>query len=157
MRTGETVMSEKTRIVAVDGAAAGNPGPGGWAWYAEENTWRAGGEKATTNNRMEITAVIEVLEHLDGPLHIICDSRYVVDLATKWRYGWKRRGWRKADGTEIANRDLVEVLDMHLTQRTVTFEWVRGHDGHELNEAADRRARAAAEAVRDGREIPSGG
>jgi ribonuclease HI len=144
------------QTVAADGAAAGNPGPGGWAWYVDDGTWASGGEGRTTNNRMELTAVIDALENLDGPLHIICDSRYVVDSATKWRHGWKKRGWRKPDGSEIANKDLIIKLDAALVGRDIKFEWVRGHDGHHLNEQADMRARAAAEAVRDGRRVDSG-
>lgn len=142
--------------VAADGAAAGNPGPGGWAWYVSEEQWKAGGCGGTTNNRMELEAVIDALDTLDGPLHIICDSRYVIDCATSWIRGWKRRGWRKADGTPVKNRELLEQIDTLLDGRDVTFEWTRGHDGHALNEAADRRARAAAEAVRDGRSISCG-
>jgi len=150
------MTSERKTTVAADGAAAGNPGPGGWAWYVNETIWGSGGSVGTTNNRMELTAVIEALGRLEGPLHIICDSRYVVDSATKWRHGWKRRGWRKPDGAEIANKDLIIALDAALTGREVSFEWVRGHDGHPLNEEADVRARAAAEAVRDGRNVRTG-
>jgi len=148
-----TKSGENWTIVAVDGAAAGNPGPGGWAWYVKDTHWGAGGEEKTTNNRMELTAVITALEILEGPLHIICDSRYVVDAATKWRFGWKKRGWKKSDGSDVANSDLMIELDKKLHGREVKFEWVKGHDGHHLNEHADSRARAAAEAVRDGRNI----
>lgn len=152
-----TVRSMSTRThAAVDGAAAGNPGPGGWSWYIDEFRWASGGEGPTTNNRMELTAVIELLESVAGPLHIVCDSRYVVDSATKWMRSWKRKGWRKADGSEIANRDLFVRLDAALTGRDIHWEWCRGHNGHPLNEAADTRARAAAEAVRDGRLVVAG-
>jgi ribonuclease HI len=143
-------------LIAADGSAAGNPGPGGWAWYVNDDHWSAGGEPGTTNNRMEISAVIDAISANNGALHILCDSRYVVDAATGWMRGWKRRGWCKADGTEIKNRDLFERLDSVLAGRDVVFEWVRGHNGHVLNEAADVRARSAAEAVRDRREIRTG-
>jgi len=136
--------------VAVDGAAAGNPGPGGWAWFVDGERWGSGGAANTTNNRMELIAVIEALRCVPGNVHIICDSKYVVESATKWIHGWRRRGWRKADGSEVANRDLIVQLDDSMRGRTLRFEWVRGHDGHELNEEADARARAAAEACRDG-------
>lgn len=142
--------------IAIDGAAAGNPGPGGWALYCDDLHWRAGGEPGTTNNRMELTAAIEALRITEGPLLLQCDSRYVVDAATSWMAGWKRRGWRKPDGSTIANKDLITTLDGLMEGRDVRFEWVRGHNGHVLNEAADVRARAAAEAVRDGREILTG-
>lgn len=135
--------------VAVDGAAAGNPGPGGWAWYVDDARWGSGGEKRTTNNRMELIAALEALRSIPGNIHLVCDSKYVVESATKWIHGWKRRGWCKADGSEIANKDLISELDTELHGRLVRFEWVRGHDGHPLNEAADIRARAAAEAYRD--------
>jgi ribonuclease HI len=149
-------MTTPRITAAADGSAAGNPGPGGWAWYINDTTWGAGGEPGTTNNRMEISAVLALLASTSGPITVLCDSRYVVDAATSWIRGWKRRGWRKADGGPVANRDLFEALDAAITGRDVVFEWVRGHDGHVLNEAADRRARAAAEAVRDGQVIVAG-
>ena len=144
-------------VVATDGACVGNPGPGGWAWYIDENRWAAGGKPGTTNNQMELVAVLEVLQETgDDELLVLCDSKYVIDALTKWRFGWKKRGWRKADGQTIANKDLFTALDAALVGRKVTFEWVRGHNGHPLNEAADVRARASAEAIRDGRNVITG-
>jgi ribonuclease HI len=90
------------------------------------------------------------------PVHIQADSTYVIDALTKWRHGWKRRGWKTASGEPVKNRDLVEHLDVLVSERTPTFEWVRGHTGHAANEAADQRARAAAEALDAGRPWVSG-
>jgi ribonuclease HI len=150
-------------VIAVDGAAAGNPGPGGWSWYVNDRCWAAGGEAPTTNNRMELIAVIEALRSArDEPgIVFICDSRYVIDAATKWMHSWKRRGWHKADGNEVANKDLFVDLDALLGDarrrgQGVEFTWIRGHSGHPLNEAADSRARKAAEAMRDRRAVSSG-
>jgi len=147
-------------IAATDGSCLGNPGRGGWAWYINNVTWRAGGAERTTNNQMELVAVLELLRFTaDRPetsLLIFCDSKYVIDALERWRHGWKRRGWRKADGKEIANKDLFVQLDAALNGRSVTFEWVKGHNGHPLNEKADRGARSAAEAIRDGRPINAG-
>jgi ribonuclease HI len=142
--------------VACDGAAAGNPGPGGWAWYVDDARWGSGGAKLTTNNRMELTAVIEALRSIPGDVHLVCDSKYVVESATKWMHVWRRRGWRKSDGSDIANRDLIIELGSALRGRRVRFEWVRGHDGHLLNEEADKRARAAAESYRDAGTVDQG-
>jgi ribonuclease HI len=105
---------------------------------------------------MELLAVIDAMESLDGPLVFVCDSRYVIDSATTWIKGWKRRGWRKADGEPVKNQDLLVRLDAAMSGRDVRFEWCRGHDGHPLNEAADARARLAAEAVRDQRPVATG-
>lgn len=137
-----------TLIAAADGSALGNPGPAGWAWYIDERTWRAGGWPRATNNQGELMAVIDLLRstaHLvDEPLLILCDSQYVINSVTQWMPGWKRRGWRKSDGKPVLNRELLETLDSLLRGRQVRFEWVKGHAGHPLNEAADERARSAA-------------
>lgn len=110
----------------------------------------------TTNNRMELTAVIEVLEATTGPITLVCDSRYVVDAATQWLAGWKRRGWRKHNGDPVANQDLFTRLDAVSHNRDIVYQWVRGHSGHPLNEEADVRARAAAESFRDRTNLDSG-
>ena len=138
-----------TIIAAADGSALGNPGPAGWAWYVDEDCWAAGGWPESTNNRGELTAVLELLRATAGTgedLLIQADSQYVINSLTKWRHGWKKRGWRKADGKPVLNDDLMKALDAELAGRTVRFEWVRGHVGHPLNEAADSRARAASDA-----------
>lgn len=138
-----------TITAAADGSALGNPGPNGWAWYIDETRWAAGGSPHGTNNQGELQAVLELLRataETDEPLVIECDSRYVIDSVTKWMPGWKRRGWRKADGGPVLNRDLLEGIDEAMRGRTVSFTWVKGHAGHPLNEAADSRANAAATA-----------
>jgi ribonuclease HI len=148
-----------TIVAAADGSALGNPGPAGWAWYVDDDRWSAGGWPHGTNNQGELMAVIDLLEataHLDEDLRILCDSQYVINAVTKWMPGWKRKGWRKADGSPVLNRELLERLDRALHGRSYTFEWVKGHAGHELNEAADVRARAVATAYQKGDPIPIG-
>jgi len=148
-----------TIVAAADGSALGNPGPAGWAWYVDDEHWSAGGWPHGTNNQGELMAVIDLLEataHLGEDLHIFCDSQYVINAVTKWMPGWKRKGWRKADGAPVLNRELLERLDRALQGRVYRFEWVKGHAGHDLNEAADDRARAAATAYQNGDAIPIG-
>jgi ribonuclease HI len=138
----------------------GNPGPAGWAWYVNDECWRAGGWPHGTNNQGELMAVLDLLRataHVPGEdLRILCDSQYVINSITKWMPGWKRKGWRKADGKPVLNVELLKELDRELAGRTYTFEWVKGHAGHELNEAADERARAAATAYQQGVAARSG-
>ncbi|GAA2828769.1 ribonuclease HI [Leucobacter komagatae] len=144
-----------TLIAAADGSALGNPGPAGWAWIIDGDRWRAGGWPRATNNQGELMAVLDLLHataEVTEPLLVQCDSQYVINSVTQWMPGWKRRGWRKADGKPVLNRELLEALDQALVGRDVKFEWVKGHAGHPLNEAADDRARAAAEAYSRGAE-----
>lgn len=146
-------------IAAADGSALGNPGPAGWAWYVDDSCWAAGGWPRGTNNQGELTAVLELFRataHLDEELLIQCDSQYVINALTKWMPNWKRKGWRKADGSPVLNLELMQSLDEALRGRRYRFEWVRGHAGHPLNEAADERARAVALAYQKGGDIPSG-
>ncbi|MDN3309831.1 ribonuclease H [Microbacterium oryzae] len=134
---------------AADGSALGNPGPMGWAWYIDDERWAAGGSPHGTNNQGELQAVLELLRATapaNLPLLIECDSRYVIDSVTKWMPGWKRKGWRKADGKPVLNREILEAIDEEMQGRDVVFSWVKGHAGHPLNEAADERANAAAQA-----------
>ena len=151
-----------TIIAAADGSALGNPGPAGWAWYVDESCWAAGGWPESTNNRGELTAVLELLRAtaaagLAGEeLLIQADSQYVINSLTKWRHGWKKRGWRKADGKPVLNEDLMKALDAELAGRQVRFEWVKGHAGHPANERADDLARGAATAYPLGGSVPSG-
>ncbi|MBO1901184.1 ribonuclease HI [Leucobacter weissii] len=148
-----------TITAAADGSALGNPGPAGWAWFIDESRWRSGGWPRATNNQGEIMAVIDLLHATAGieeSLRVLCDSQYVINSVTQWMPGWKRRGWRKADGKPVLNRELLETLDVALAGRDVTFEWVRGHAGHPLNEAADLRARAAATAFQRGEDPDTG-
>ncbi|QNE46507.1 ribonuclease HI [Glaciihabitans sp. INWT7] len=144
---------------AADGSALGNPGPAGWAWYVDDSCWAAGGWKHATNNQAELTAVLQFLRatsHLDDDLLILCDSQYVINCVTKWMPGWKRKGWRKADGKPVMNVELLQEIDAELPGRRYRFEWVKGHANHPLNEAADSRARAVSEAYQRGAAIPSG-
>ena len=149
-----------TITAAADGSALGNPGPAGWAWYVDDNCWRAGGWPHGTNNQGELMAVLDLLRataHLpEEDLRILCDSQYVINSITKWMPGWKRKGWRKADGKPVLNVELLKELDRELAGRTYTFEWVKGHAGHSLNEAADERARAAATAYQQGVAVRQG-
>lgn len=132
--------------IFTDGACSGNPGKGGWGAVLRFNGVEkelCGGEPETTNNRMELTAVIESLSALREPcaVTLTSDSKYVIDAITKgWVYGWKRNGWRKADKKPALNVDLWEKLLPLLKTHQVTFVWVKGHDGHPENERCDRLA-----------------
>ncbi|QUW19610.1 ribonuclease HI family protein [Agrococcus sp. Marseille-Q4369] len=148
---------------AADGSSLGNPGPTGWGWYIDEARWAAGGQRIGTNNIGELSAVVDLLRQTRGvdELLILCDSQYVINSVTKWMAGWKRKGWRKADGKPVMNRELLEELDRLMAERkadggTVRFEWVKGHAGHPLNEAADRLANGAAAAYQRGA-VPDAG
>ena len=148
-----------TTVVAVDGSALGNPGPAGWAWYVDENCWAAGGWPSSSNNRGELTALLELLKATaptNEELHVLADSQYVINSVTKWIAGWKANGWRKADKKPVVNVDLMQAIDKAITGRKVSFEWVRGHSGHPLNEAADDKARAAATAYQRHGSVESG-
>lgn len=146
-------------IAAADGSSLSNPGPAGWAWFIDGDRWAAGGWKRGTNNQGELMAVLDLLRQTrdaGDDLLIYCDSQYVINSLTKWMPGWKRKGWKKADGKPVLNVDLLQELDAELQGRRVTFEWVKGHAGHDLNEAADARARAAASAHQKGTPVDEG-
>ena len=151
-----------TITAAVDGSSLGNPGPAGWAWVVSADCWDAGGWPSGTNNLGELNAVLELLNATaqaglaDEDLHILADSQYAINVISKWSPGWKKRGWVKADKKPIKNLELIQEIDRAMQGRTVTFEWVKGHAGHPLNERADDAARSCAEAYRDGRTIPHG-
>ncbi|ERH17443.1 ribonuclease HI [Actinomyces graevenitzii F0530] len=148
-----------TTVVAIDGSALGNPGPAGWAWYVDENCWAAGGWPNSSNNRGELTALLELLKATaptNEELHVLADSQYVINSVTKWMSGWKKRGWRKSDKSPVLNADLMQAIDEAISGRKVSFEWVRGHSGHPLNEAADDKARAAATAYQRHGSVESG-
>lgn len=129
-----------------DGACSGNPGPGGWGVvlrYKDHIKEMSGGEEQTTNNRMELTAVIEGLSALKEKCNVTLttDSKYVVDAVTKgWVYSWKNNGWRKADKKPALNVDLWEKLLQLLEMHNVEFNWVKGHAGHPENERCDALA-----------------
>ena len=132
--------------IYTDGACSGNPGPGGWGAilvYAGHEKELCGGERETTNNRMELTAVIEALSALREPCEVTLtsDSKYVIDALVKgWAEGWRARGWRKADKSPALNADLwARLLDLAAVHR-LTCIWVKGHAGHPYNERCDRLA-----------------
>jgi ribonuclease HI len=136
-----------------DGACKGNPGPGGWGSllrYRGVEKELFGGEPDTTNNRMELTAVIKGLETLNRecPVRIVTDSQYVKQGVTQWMARWRRNGWRTADKKPVKNRDLWEALDAQIARHQVSWQWVRGHAGHPENERADRLANKGVEQVR---------
>ncbi len=136
-------------VVYTDGSCLGNPGPGGWAWAVPDGEHDSGGEARTTNQRMEITAVLRALGALEhpGPILVMSDSTYVVKcFQDRWWQGWLRRGWRNAAGKPVANRDLWEPL-MALAlapEREVVFQWVKGHSGDRWNDFVDELALGAA-------------
>ncbi len=131
--------------IYTDGACSGNPGPGGWgALLVHDGVEKTicGGEKETTNNRMEMTAAIEALKALKRPcnIHLHTDSSYLRDGITKWIHGWKKNGWRTAGKKPVKNQDLWLELETQLERQQVTWHWVRGHAGHTENERADALA-----------------
>ena len=133
------------QVIATDGACSGNPGPGGWAWVDElTGEHGSGGAKRTTNNIMELTAMLEALRHSDPAktLLIRADSQYVINVVTKWGPGWRKKGWKKADGKPVANQELVaDLLNAYENRSAKTrIDWVRGHAGDAGNEEADRLA-----------------
>ena len=146
--------SEGTIVtIYTDGACKGNPGPGGWgAWlrHGEHQRELFGGERATTNNRMELTAVIQALSALKRPcsVDLYTDSEYVRQGITSWIRGWKARGWRTADRKPVKNIDLWMALDERVAQHDVRWHWVKGHNGDEGNEKADQLANLGVELAR---------
>ena len=139
--------------IYTDGACRGNPGRGGWGAilvYGETEKELSGGERETTNNRMELTAVISALRALREPCQVTltADSKYVVDAVTRgWASSWRAHGWRKADKSPALNADLWESLLDLLEIHQVTFVWVRGHNGHPYNERCDALATAFADGL----------
>lgn len=138
-------MAEKTVEMYADGACKGNPGPGGWgvllrAGGSEKEMF--GGDAETTNNRMELTAVIRGLEALRGRCRVAVytDSQYVQKGISEWIHGWKRKGWRTADRKPVKNDDLWKRLDTLAAGHHIDWHWVRGHAGHAGNERADALA-----------------
>jgi len=135
-----------TTDVFTDGACLGNPGPGGWAFVVDQGPWSTGFESHTTNQRMELTAASAAVQALEGPLRVHSDSTYVVNcFRQEWWKGWLKRGWKNSKKEPVANRDLWEpFIELVNARGDVEFEWVKGHAGHRLNEAADQLATTAA-------------
>ncbi len=144
--------SEGVIRIYTDGACKGNPGPGGWGavleWDGHEREM-CGGEAATTNNRMELTAVIEALAALKRPCRVVLhtDSQYVQKGITEWINGWKARGWRTAAKAPVKNVDLWKKLDEVVRTHDIDWVWVKGHAGHEGNERADALANKGVESI----------
>ncbi len=133
-------------IVFTDGACSGNPGPGGWGAILVSGPHRkelSGGEKLTTNNRMELLAAISALEALKQPSAVVLttDSNYVKDGISKWIHGWKRNGWLTADKKPVKNSELWQRLESAQHRHKVQWKWIKGHAGHTENERADELAR----------------
>jgi ribonuclease HI len=134
-------------VIYTDGACSGNPGPGGWAWaVAPEGVPNdSGGEARSTNQRMEIMAVLEALRSNEGQLTIVSDSTYVVNcFRDKWYVKWQKNGWKNSQKQPVANKDLWEPLVALVVARQPTFQWVKGHSGDEMNDLVDQLAVAAA-------------
>lgn len=139
--------------IFTDGACSGNPGPGGWGAllrYGRKERELFGGEKESTNNRMEITAVIRALDALTRPMkvHVHTDSTYVMQGITKWIHGWKKNGWRTSSKEPVKNADLWQLLEASTLRHEIKWHWVKGHAGHEGNERADELANKGVESVR---------
>jgi ribonuclease HI len=136
-----------------DGACKGNPGPGGWGVllrYGKHEKQLYGGERETTNNRMELMAVIEGLQRLkrSSRVRVVTDSQYVKNGITQWIHNWKRNGWKTAARQPVKNADLWQLLDREVAKHQVEWKWVKGHAGHPENELADRLANKGIEELR---------
>ena len=143
----------KTIEIFTDGACKGNPGPGGWGAILRYGTTEKeiyGANKNTTNNIMELTAVIESLKNLKKPceLTITTDSKYVKNGITEWIHNWKKNGWRTAAKKEVKNKELWIELDSLIQIHSITWDWVKGHSGHPENERADLLANVAIEKLK---------
>lgn len=152
---GDLQLPAGTTVTTVytDGACLGNPGPGGWAWAVPGGRWRSGAEARTTNQRMELTAVLDALMSLEGKVEVVSDSTYVVNcFRDRWWEGWLARGWRGANRQPVANRDIWEPL-VELYRSSpgrLSFRWVKGHGSDIHNDLVDRLAVQAATSQRGG-------
>jgi ribonuclease HI len=147
------MQNDEAVEIWTDGACKGNPGPGGWGALlkmgAIEKTLH-GGEPLTTNNRMEMLAVIEALGALKRPCKVLLhvDSQYVMKGMTEWIHGWKQRGWRTSDKKPVKNADLWQRMEQEVAKHTITWKWVKGHAGDPGNERADLLANRGVEEAR---------
>lgn len=144
-----------TLVIYTDGACFGNPGPGGWAWVREDEVYGSGYEVHTTNQRMEVMAVLQALQSHGGKVEIYSDSAYVVNcFQNKWWRGWEAKGWKNAKGAPVANQDLWRpLIALYKTREGINFNKVKGHSGVPLNERADQLANdqaSVAAGLRDG-------
>jgi len=150
---GSLQATDDVTTVYTDGACSGNPGPGGWAWAVPGGLWRSGAEARTTNQRMELTAVLDAVRALDGRLVVVSDSTYVVNcFRDRWWAGWLARGWRSSSRQPVANRDLWEpLIEVYRScPGRLNFRWVKGHAGDPYNDLVDRLAVDAASRQRGG-------
>ncbi len=157
-------MTKQIVTIYTDGACSGNPGPGGWGVVLQavegshvlRDREFSGGEAETTNNRMELMAAIAALEALERPtaITVVTDSKYLRDGITEWIHGWKRNGWRTAAKKPVKNADLWQRLDAAQSPHRVSWDWVRGHAGHEENERADDLATAEIKALKRAAKAP---
>jgi ribonuclease HI len=142
------VPSARPVVVFTDGACIGNPGPAGWAWAVSPELYASGHEPDSTNQRMELTAVIRAVDAFDGKVHVVSDSTYVVNcFRQRWWAGWRAKGWRNAKGEPVANQDLWRPLvALVIDERPgeIELEWVKGHGTSVGNNLADRLATEAA-------------
>ncbi len=128
-------------IVYTDGACSGNPGRGGWAWAVPRGRYASGAAEQTTNQRMEIAAVLEAVRALDGPLDVVSDSTYVINcFRDRWWQGWLHNNWSNSQRKPVANRDLWEPLIEIVRHRDIRFRWVKGHSGDPMNDLVDQLA-----------------
>ncbi len=140
-----------TTVVYTDGACSGNPGPGGWAWAIDRKRFGSGGEAHSTNQRMEVQAVLEALRVLPGEVEIVSDSTYVVNcFNNKWWPGWIRKGWKNSQGKPVANQDLwMPLIELYQSRsKELKFTWVKGHSGNVMNDFVDQLAVAASAKAR---------
>ncbi|MGY9025449.1 MAG: ribonuclease HI [Candidatus Pelagibacterales bacterium] len=142
------MASNKNINIYTDGACSGNPGPGGWGVYIDNNgeiVELSGNESETTNNRMELQAIIEALSYFSdiSKINLFTDSKYVIDGANSWMVNWKKNGWQTAQKKPVKNKDLWIKLDTLIQTHKLTWNWVKGHDGNFGNERADYLATSA--------------
>jgi ribonuclease HI len=147
LRHAVAMPDSETTVVFTDGACQGNPGPGGWAWAVPDGLFQSGADPHTTNQRMELRAVLAAVTTIEGPLEVVSDSTYVVNcFKNRWWEGWERKGWKNSKREDVANQDLWRPLiglykeDMARLQ----FRWVKGHAGDVMNDLVDRLAVEAA-------------
>lgn len=154
MSKSKTLSKTLSKIqMFTDGSCLQNPGPGGWAALLRHNRTEkmfSGGQAQTTNNQMELMAVIKGLEALTKPcaVELYTDSKYVLDGYTKWLSGWKSRNWKKSDKKPVLNKELWQQLDANAESHQIDWHWVKGHSGHDENERVDQLARLEAEKMK---------
>jgi ribonuclease HI len=151
MATPDTSTPPRQAITVVytDGSCLGNPGPGGWAWAVPGGRFTSGAAAQSTNQRMEITAVLEAVRTLEGPLEVVSDSTYVINcFRDRWWEGWLRTGWITSGKQAVANRDLWEPLIEIVQLREIAFRWVKGHSRDPMNDLVDQLAVEAARTQR---------